>query len=162
MYTLFDMKEKSKKRLGEILIEDGALSRENLQEALKHQKTHGGLIGQNLIGLGYVTEENLVAALGRQLHMPYLPLANYSLNMDAARRLEAAFCRRQLMIMFDEDERHMYLADADPLNTNAIEEAERHIKLKSEVFISTPTEIMNMLDIAFSPGSQTEQIRKVG
>lgn len=162
MYTLFVMKEKSKKRLGEILIEDGALTREHLTEALNHQKKNGGLIGQILIALGYITEENLVAALGRQLRIPYLPLPNYSINMDAARRLNMDFCRKNMVIAFDEDDDNIYVAVADPLNDTALEELSRQTKLKSQVFISTPTEIMNMIDIAFNANSKDEHVRKAG
>ena len=64
---LFDMTETQKRRLGEILIEDGCLSPENLQAALQYQKKEGGMIGQILVRLGHVNEDNLIAAIGKQL-----------------------------------------------------------------------------------------------
>ena len=53
------MAEIIKKRLGEILIEDGILTQENLAEALSQQKKEGGLIGQILIRQGYIAEDDL-------------------------------------------------------------------------------------------------------
>ena len=144
------MRERPKKLLGELLIEDGVLSRENLTEALGHQKTHGGLIGQILIRLGYVSEEDLIAALARQLSIPYITLANYSTNVNTAVRFNEEFCRRNLLVAFDEDDRHIFISMADPLNSPALEEIEKQSQLRSQVFISTPSEILNMLDLVFS------------
>ncbi len=138
-----------KKRLGEILIEDGSLSPENLEEALLHQKKEGGMIGQILIKLGYITEDHLVAAVGKQMRVPYLPLSQYSINMEVASSYGEDFCRRHLLIVFDQDEKKSYLTLSDPLNEIAIEEMRKKTNLKLQVFVSTPTEIFNMLDLIF-------------
>lgn len=155
------MKERSKKRLGELLIERGVLSRENLVEALDYQKKNGGIIGQILIRLGYISEENLAGALGGQLKVPYLPLPHYSINTEAAQRLDEEFCRRNVLMAFDDDDKHIYIVAGDPLNEAAIEDIETKSQLRPQVFISTPTEIFNMLDLAFSAVSKKE-VKKAG
>ena len=152
----FDMKERPKKRLGELLIEDGIISRENLDEALTYQKKEGGLIGQILIRLGYISEENLAAALGYQLQIPYLPLMNYSINADAAKRFEDDFCRRNMVMAFDQDEKRIFLTVADPLNGTVLEEVEKKAGLKVQLFLSTPSEILNMLDLIFKSVKKSE------
>jgi type IV pilus assembly protein PilB len=144
------MRERSKKRLGEILIEDGVLTPENLEEALLHQKKDGGIIGQILIRLGYVTEENLTAALSRQLNIPYLPVANYAVNMDSIRSYRYDYCKQNMLIVFDQDDRYVYVVTADPLNDIAIDHIEKNSGKRAQVFISTLSEIMNMLDLAFA------------
>lgn len=148
------MKENTRKRLGEILIDDGLLTRENLQEALDHQRNQGGLIGQIFIQLGYVTEEALTAALGRQMKIPYLPLSQYAVNMEAARLADAEFCRKHRLIIFDCDDNKASVAVSDPLNDAYIEELKTRINLRPNVFISTPTEIMELLDLAFAKQKQ--------
>ena len=147
---LFVMGESQKKKLGEILVEDGCLSLENLEEALQHQKKEGGLIGQILIRLGYITEESLISAVGKQLHIPYLPLSNYSINMEVAAQLGEEFSRRHLFVVFDQDEKKIYAATADPVNEIALEEIHKKSKLKLQLFISTPSELYSMLDVIFS------------
>ncbi len=139
-----------KKRIGEILIESGCLTPENLEEALQHQKKEGGMIGQILIRLGYISEESLIAAMGKQTHIPYIPLSHYSINMDAAVVLGEEFCRRHMLVVFDQDEKKIFLAIADPLNEIGVEEAAKKTKLKPQVFVSTPSEIYSMLDLIFS------------
>lgn len=151
---LFVMGETPKKRLGEILVEDGCLTPENLDEALQHQKKEGGMIGQILIRLGYITEESLIAAVGKQLHIPYIPLSNYSINMEAASQLGEDFSRRHLIVVFDQDEKKLYAATADPLNETALEEIQKKMNLKIQLFISTPSELFSMLDVIFSAASR--------
>ena len=145
------MTERTKRRLGDILIEDGILTREGLGEALEHQKKQGGgMIGQILIRLGYISEENLVVTLSKQLNVPYLNLVNYAVNVQAVQAFNEEFCRKNMVIPFDVDEKHIFIGVSDPLNDIAIEEIQKQSKLKPQVFISTPAEILNMLDLAFS------------
>lgn len=55
-------------KLGELLVADGTVSPEAVKEALQAQKERGGRLGTNLIELGWLEEEPLARALGRQLH----------------------------------------------------------------------------------------------
>jgi type IV pilus assembly protein PilB len=151
------MEEKIKKRLGEILIEDGCLIPEHLNEALIYQKKEGGLIGQILVKLGFITEDTLIAAVSKQLSIPYLPLSQYSINMEAAQSLGEEFCRKNLAIMFEQDEKRIYVALADPLNDIVIEEIRKKNKLKLQIFITTPTELNMLLDVVFK-----SSMRKAG
>lgn len=151
---LLPMGETVKKRLGEILIDDGILSRENLDEALSQQKKEGGLIGQILIRLGYISEDDLVSAVAKQMKTPYLPLANYSINTDAAKLLPKEFCVRNQVVLFDQTEKNIFVAMGDPLNEAAVEEIQKKINLIPQIFISTPTEVLSMLDILFAGSNQ--------
>ena len=112
------MTERVRKRIGEILIEEGLLSKENLEEALNHQKKEGGLIGQLLLRLGYISEPQLIAALGKQLSIPYLPLENYSLNTEALENFDEEFLRRNVMTVFDQDEKHVLDRKSTRLNSS--------------------------------------------
>lgn len=155
------MREKPKKRLGEILVESEVLSPQNLEEALVHQKKEGGLIGQILIRLGYVAEEDVAAALSRQLGIPYLMLANYSINLEAAQKFDEEFCRKNFVIVFDEAEKKVFAAVGDPLNEAALEEIEKRTGLKLQLFLSTPSEIFNMLELVFSANAK-KAMKKAG
>ena len=155
------MAETIKKRLGEILIEDGILSQENLVEALNQQKKEGGLIGQILIRLGYISEDDLVAAVAVQIKMPYLPLANYSINEDAVRLLPKEFCVKNQIILFDQSEKNIFVAMGDPLNEAVVEEIKKKIGLSPQIFIATATEVLSMLDMLFAKASNSD-LKKAG
>jgi hypothetical protein len=57
-------------RIGELLVEEGAIDREGLEVALRHQRQVPGPVGEILVRLRLVSEARLVDALGRQLHVP--------------------------------------------------------------------------------------------
>jgi type IV pilus assembly protein PilB len=141
---------KERRRLGEILIDDGLLSEEALQEALAYQKTNGGLVGQVLLKLGHLEEDTLTSALGRQLKMPYLPLNQYAVNMESAQLLDEEFCRQNFLVVFDHDESKVCVAVSDPLNDKAFLAIEDLIGVKVHLFLSTITEILDILDLAFA------------
>ena len=136
---------KIKRRIGEILIEDGLLSKAQLEEALAHQKEKGGLIGMILIEKKFVDEESLVSALGKQFKIPYLPLKNYSINPDMADMLTADFCHENLAVAFDCDHKKVYIAVADPMNEAAIEMIKTLTGRIPQVFISRISEILNAI-----------------
>jgi len=56
--------QQKRKMLGEVLIAEGLLTPEQLEQALANQKRHGGRIGGILKGLGFVSEEGIIRALG--------------------------------------------------------------------------------------------------
>ena len=101
------MAGKIRKKLGEILIEDGLLTRAQLEEALVHQREEGGLIGQVLIDMNLVDEAHLVSALGKQFQIPYIPLKNYAVNPDVTDLLKAELCEQNILVGFDADSKKM-------------------------------------------------------
>jgi len=60
------------KKIGEILISEGVISPSQLEETVNIQKREGGKLGEILIRLNYLSEEQLVIALGKQLGIPYV------------------------------------------------------------------------------------------
>jgi type IV pilus assembly protein PilB len=139
------MSPKVRRRIGEILIEDGLLSRAQLEEALAHQKEKGGLIGKILVEKNFVNEESLIGALGKQFKIPYIPLKNYSINPDMADLLNADFCHENMMVAFDCDHRKVYVAVADPMNDAAIETIRTLTGRVPQVFLSRISEILNAI-----------------
>jgi len=139
------MNLKAKALIGEILIEDGLLTKAQLEEALAQQKEKGGLIGTILIEKKFVNEEALVSALGKQFKIPYIPLKNYSINPDMGDVLTADFCHENLAVAFDCDHKKVYVAIADPLNRAAVEKIKTLTGRIPQVFLSRISEILNAI-----------------
>ena len=66
-------------KLGEILIQQGLISEEQLKDAISRQKRERGRLGEILVKMGTLTEDDIIAALGTQLNLPY---ANKDLFID--------------------------------------------------------------------------------
>jgi type IV pilus assembly protein PilB len=129
------------KRIGEVLLERGLITRKKLEDALAHQKEHGGLMGQVLIKLGMVTEEDVALALTAQYGFPYLPLDNYEIDVGLTALVPEKVAREYCLIPIDRIGNALTLAMADPSNVKAIEDIELMTKCVVQTFVSTPSDI---------------------
>ncbi|HOY09835.1 MAG TPA: hypothetical protein PLB05_07145, partial [Candidatus Omnitrophota bacterium] len=75
-------------KIGEILLQQKLITEDQLQDAIAMQKRDGGRVGENLIKLGYLTEEDIVSALAAQLDLPYATPENELLNPDISQDLD--------------------------------------------------------------------------
>ena len=134
------------KRLGEVLLERGVITHDQLGKALAHQQAHGGLMGQVLIQLGFTTEEEVALALTAQYGFPYLPLDNYELDSSLTDVIPEEMARRYCLIPIDRIGNALTLAMADPSNVKAIEEVELRTKCVIQTFVSTPSDILRAIE----------------
>src|SRR5258708_13513268 len=67
-------------RLGELLTKASLISPDQLKEALKLQKETGGKLGETLIKLGFVAEEDITECLSQQFGVPSLNLAHFEID----------------------------------------------------------------------------------
>jgi hypothetical protein len=89
------------KQLGELLIERGVITRDQLDHALEVQKEKGGLIGQILVNLGYATEEAIAQAITVQYGFPYLPLNNYEIDPEVVKLVPKNVAKQFCLIPID-------------------------------------------------------------
>ena len=135
------MKKIIQKQLGELLIDNKIITRENLEEALKVQKEKGGLIGQILVSMKFATEEAIAQALTAQYGFPYLPLSNYEIDPVVVKIIPERVARQYELIAADRVGNILTIVMSNPLNTQAIEDVEMITKLTMQVFVSTSTDI---------------------
>jgi len=133
------------KQLGELLVERGVLTPAQLEKALKVQKEKAGLIGQILVGLGYVSEEEIAQALTVQYGFPYLPLESYDITPEVIKLIPENVARQYNLIAVDKIEDLVTIAMSNPLNVQAVEDIELITKCKIQVFVSTMTDITNAI-----------------
>ncbi len=94
-----------KERLGEVLLETTALTQEQLRSALDLHRREGVRIGQSLVSLDLVGEEQVAAALAQQAGLPYTSLARVALDAAVARRLPEEVAReRRVLPLYDDGE----------------------------------------------------------
>jgi type IV pilus assembly protein PilB len=129
------------KQLGELLIERGVINKSQLDEALLMQKEKGGLIGEIMVELGFVKEDDIAQTLTAQYGFPYLPLANYDINPEIAHIIPGRVARQYLIIPIDKIGNNLTLAMSNPLNVQAIEDVELISGYNVQAFVSTSTDI---------------------
>ncbi|MDD5437230.1 MAG: type II secretion system protein GspE, partial [Candidatus Omnitrophica bacterium] len=133
------------KHLGELLLERGIITEAQLEKTLKIQKEKGGLIGQILVTLGFVKEEEIAQALTIQYGFPYLPLECYDINKEAIKLIPENVAMQYNLVAIDKIGDLLTIAMSNPLNYQAIEDIETLTKCKVQVFVSTMTDINNAI-----------------
>ena len=114
-----------KKRLGEMLIEAGAIDAAQLQSALGHQRKWGGKLGQALVDLKLATEAQIVSALAHKFGYEVANVAGLvpSAPLEAALRLvPRELALRQTLIPIASDTGSITVAMADPSNIAVVDE----------------------------------------
>lgn len=133
------------KRIGRLLVENGIITEEQLKDGLKRQEEKGEYIGQNLVELGYTTEDDIVGCLTTQYGYPYLPLKNYEINPEIIKSLPKEMARDYFVIPIDKIGNVLTVAMANPLQ-EAIEVIEKATGCKVAIFVSTGSEIQSVLE----------------
>ncbi len=118
--------------LGEILIESFGLPREKLEEGLAAQTEKGGRLGEVLIGLKAVTEEQVTRALAAQLDLEYLDgIAIDDVDPELVKIVPINFAKTSKFIPLKREVDGISVAVADPLDTAVLDHA--RMLLKTEV-----------------------------
>lgn len=116
-------------RVGELLVESGVITREQLSEALSHQACAGGRVGTNLVELGHIDEKTLAAFLAKQLSLPSVTAAQLDrVQPEVLQLLTAQLAERYKVVPIREDAGRLWVAMADPTDKIALEELERHTR----------------------------------
>ena len=136
-----NFKRASNKQLGEVLVERGVIDHEQILMTIAYQREKGGLFGEILVALKFATEEDIAQALTCQYGFPYLPLANYEIDLEVINSIPENVCRQFCLIPVDKIGKSLTLAMADPLNQNAIEDVELITKSTVQAFVSTASDI---------------------
>ena len=89
------MKEhsRSKIRMGELLVRDKLISQQQLEGAMAEQGKTGEKLGQCLVRLGYIEENDFLNFLSKQLKIPFIDLKEHYFSPDIVRQLPESFAR---------------------------------------------------------------------
>lgn len=111
-----------RKRLGELLIDSGLISQEQLAEALEIQKQSGEKLGNIIVNQNYVSEPQIMEVLEFQLGIPFVDLNNTKIPSEAQRIIPYNLIRRHNVVPVKIEMNMLYVAMDDPLNFIAIED----------------------------------------
>ena len=134
------------KRIGELLIGRGLLTQQQLDQALAVAKKDGVQVGQVIVKLGMVSEEDVAMVLTVQYGFPYLPLESYEVDSDLTRVIPEQVARTHCLMPVDLTGNALTLAMADPSNMDTVHDIEMMTKCVVQACVSTPTEILRAIE----------------
>jgi type IV pilus assembly protein PilB len=109
-------------RLGELLIAEGLINREQLTAGLAEQKASGHRLGYVLVKLGLVQEIEITKFLGRQYRMPAVDLARFDVDPKILKMVPAEFAQKNVVLPLKREGRTLTIAMADPTNSGVLED----------------------------------------
>ena len=145
-------------RLGDLLVETGAITEGQLSLALQEQKITGRKIGRVLVDLGLIKEQQLLQSLSDHLNIPFIELRQFQLNNDLMQKLDESIARRFRCLLLAEHKDGYLLAMGDPLDLVAIDEAEKAMGVHLYPAIVREAELLATLDVVYRNTSQIESL----
>jgi type IV pilus assembly protein PilB len=147
------MTQPAKRRLGEILVERGFVTPDQLREALRIQYHEGKRLGQILIEMGALTADELNWALSELLGIPYVEFRDEMVDLDLARGMPEEVLRRHEAFPVLQVGEELTVILTDPTNQQAIVELEGVTGARVSIAIASRETVLHLLDKAFPPGS---------
>ena len=152
-------KPKTTHLFGEYLVSKSVLTRLQLSKALEEQRRFGGRLGEALIRLSMMTEEQVTQMLAEHLSMEYVHFEDISkINLNVARMFDESISKRFCLVGIGEVDGRIVVAMADPLNVIAIDTITLKIKRPIKVVIGSAQEIRRAIEIIYH-GSDVEEQR---
>ena len=154
---------RQKKRIGDMLLEAGIITQEQLEDALEKNKTAHKKIGEMLVDLGYATEEAIGEGLATQLNIPFISLHGMKIEDDIIKLADGKLLRKHLMIPFEYKEGNVNIirvAMADPMDMAAIDDISIVTNLQVEPYIATPRDILTAIDRCYGASETMDAARR--
>lgn len=115
------MKIKLRKRLGDLLVEEGIITEQQVEQALNAQKSTGRKLGAALIELGFLSEHQMLTFLSQQLDIPLIDLSRANVDIDAVQLLPEVHARRLRALVIGRQMDTLRVAMSDPADLFAQE-----------------------------------------
>ena len=142
-------------RLGDLLVQDGRITAQQLETALAEQKRQGRKLGSTLVSLGYVNEEQMLDSLARQLKIERIDLSRYETDPELVRKLPETQARRFRAIVLADHGDALLVGMADPTDIFAYDEIGRLLKRPIRQAVVSERELVRVIDRMYR---RTEEI----
>lgn len=147
-----------RKALGQRLIEEGLITSQQLDIALREQKRTGELLGTILKNLGFITEENLSRVLSSELDIPHVSLSNYAIDPSLLLKIPKELAKRYRFIPLFMENNTLTIAMVDPYDILAIDAIQQKTGCQVKVVASTETEILKAIDQYYGTANSLDSL----
>ena len=134
------------KQLGDILLEGGLLTSEQLQGAVEEQRRLGRSLGRVLVDLGVLSEGQLVAALAQQIGLRFVDLSEHPVDPAVVALVPEAVCRRHTALPLGEEDGRLLVAMADPANVFALDDLRTLTGRDIKAVVATKPDVLAAID----------------
>ncbi|UCE17888.1 MAG: type IV-A pilus assembly ATPase PilB [Gemmatimonadota bacterium] len=147
-------------KLGEMLVQDGRISEVQLEKALDRQERQGGTLGTNLTDLGFITEQDLLEYLSKQLGVQSVDLSEKSLDPDIVGLLPSDVIIKFKVLPLEKSGRRLLVAMADPTNFFLLDALKFLTGCTIEARVATDSAIQKAIEKLYDTGDSYSEVMR--
>jgi type IV pilus assembly protein PilB len=147
-------------RLGELLTKANLITQDQLKEALRVQKETAGKLGETLIKLGYVSEEDITECLSQQFGVPSINLMHFEIDASVIKLISGDVARKYNILPVNKTGATITIAMADPTNVFAMDDIKFMTGYNVEPVVASELGIKAAIDNYYGTTSSLE-LKKV-
>ncbi|MGB7593669.1 MAG: type IV-A pilus assembly ATPase PilB [Terriglobia bacterium] len=145
-------------KLGEILLKQNLITPDQLKQALEHQKANGGRLGNSLVRLGFMSDEEVMAVLSHQYGVPSINLDCFEVDPGVTRLIPMDTALKFQVLPLSRVGSSLTLAMSDPTNVFAMDDIKFMTGFNIEPVVASETAIAEAIKKNY--GSVEEEERK--
>src|SRR3954469_13409296 len=147
-------------RIADVLIEDGLLLPNQLEEAIAIQKSEGGRLLKILTDKNFVTEQDMAFSMGRCLNTPPINLTKISIPEAIMALVPRDMAKANKLVPIARLNGKLFVAMADPTNVLAVDDLKRRVQLEIVPMIATERAVSDALSGVHNTGAQMSEVLK--
>jgi Type II secretory pathway, ATPase PulE/Tfp pilus assembly pathway, ATPase PilB len=155
------MRPRLKMRLGDLLVQDGMITENQLQQALADQKQNGRKLGVTLIDLGFINEHDLLEFLARQLNIPLIELGDRKISQQVVNLIPEVQARRHRALVIEADDKSALVGMSDPADLAAVDAISQYLQPREMKLAVVPdAELLEAFDNLYRRTKDIAQFAK--
>src|ERR671935_1138584 len=145
-------------RIADVLMEDGLLLPNQLEEAVNIQKTEGGRLLKILTDRQFVTEQDMAFSMGRCLNTPPVNLSKLRIPEEIMSLVPRDMATANKLVPIARLDGKLFVAMADPTNVLAVDDVKRRVQLEIVPMIATERAVSDALSGIHGGGTNMSQV----
>ena len=133
-------------KIGDLLVKESLISQQQLKEALEHQRVNGGRLGNCLIKLGFVTDDEITAILSRQYGVPSINLSFFDVDPSVVKLIPVETAQKYQILPLSRVGSTLTIAMIDPTNVFAMDDIKFMTGFNIEPVVASETAIREAID----------------
>ncbi len=148
--------------LGQVLLDEGMVTREQLEKAIQTQQRGGGHLSSVLVEQGILSGQQLAKALSIQWGLPVVELTGLEIDPGAVHVLPQHIAQRHKVLPIEKTKTRLKLAISDPLNVVALDDVRLVTGLEIEPVVAAQEDIVTAIGRLYGFGNIDEAMRQAG
>ncbi len=146
-----------RKTIGQILMNFGRITEEDVEKALEYQQEAGGYFGEALLAMGFVSQEELEWGLASQFDLPYVFPDAESIDPEAAALVSPEWALAHLTLPIMRTEDTLTVVVDSPIKTEAADSLQARTDLNVELALASPNKIRELIRQVYARTAAQEE-----